>query len=142
LPGFPLESRSTRAKMAARAELLKTSPMFPSLAVVSDFPSTYVETARKFESVRASLDNPAEAQGAEGWPQAVSQAQVFWARNQLRKARNGAPVPQSMEELEALANTPLVDLPERAGQKAPTKKAPTKKATKSKATPKAKAKEA
>jgi cell division protein FtsN len=72
------------------------------------------------------------------WPQAVSQTQVYWARNQLRKAKNGASVPQPIAELEAMANTPLAGLPERVGQKKPVAKKP---ASKAKATTK-KAKEA
>jgi len=63
------------------------------------------------------------------WPHAVSKAQVRWARGQLWRAKNGAPVPQSIAELEALANAPLAGLPERVGKK-PTRKSAAKRSTK------------
>jgi hypothetical protein len=96
-----------------------------------DFPSKHVENARYWERRDEGLIDPAMIpdEAAEEWPQAVSQAQVYWARNQLRKAKNGAPVPQSIAELEALANTPLAGLPERAGKK-PTRKRTAKKPAK------------
>jgi hypothetical protein len=115
----------------------------PSPLPPIDFPSRHVENTRHWERRDEGLIDPAMIpdDADEEWPQAVSQAQVYWARNQLRKAKNGAPVPQSMEELEALANTPLAGLPERAGQKKPAKPKAKPKASKPKATPK-KAKEA
>jgi hypothetical protein len=90
------------------------------LAQVTDFPSRHVEITRYWEKRAEGLIDPETLPSEEdpaAWPQAVSKAQVYWARNQLRKARNGARVDQSIAELEALANTPLAGLPERAGQK-------------------------
>jgi hypothetical protein len=56
------------------------------------------------------------------YPQAVSQAQVYWARGQLARVRRGEKVQMSVEALEALANTPMEGLPERVShQKKPAK---------------------
>jgi hypothetical protein len=121
-------SETTRRKLAAqvKAQADGFNAIVPPSAVVTDFPSKYVEIVRHWEKRDDGLIDPATLpteDDPEVWPQAVSQAQVFWARRQLQKAKNGAPVPQSIAELEALANTPLAGLPERAGQKKPAKKA-------------------
>jgi hypothetical protein len=94
-----------------------------------DFPSKHVENARYWERRDEGIIHPETLQDEDdpaAWPQAVSIAQVDWARKQLRKARNGVPVPRSIPELEALANTPLAGLPERVGKK-PTRKRSVKK---------------
>ena len=93
--------------------------LFPPLAVVTDFSSRHVENARYWEKRDEGLIDPAELPDEDdsaSWPQAVSKAQVHWAKGQLRKARSGPTVSQSIAELEALANTPLLGLPERAGR--------------------------
>jgi hypothetical protein len=122
----PPVSESTKAKMAAKAQeqMSGYSAIVPPLARVTDFPSKHVEIVRHWEARNEGVIDPAtlpDEDDSAAWPQAVSKAQVYWARNQLRKAQNGAPVPQSIAELEALANTPLAGLPERKGQKAPVK---------------------
>jgi hypothetical protein len=48
---------------------------------------------------------------------AVSKAQVYWARAELKKVEAGGYSPRSYEELKALAATPLEGLPERAKSK-------------------------
>jgi hypothetical protein len=48
---------------------------------------------------------------------AVSKAQVYWARSELKKVEAGGYSPRSYEELKALAATPLDGLPERASKK-------------------------
>jgi hypothetical protein len=48
---------------------------------------------------------------------AVSKAQVYWARSELKKVEAGGYSPRSYEELKALAATPLEGLPERASKK-------------------------
>jgi hypothetical protein len=48
---------------------------------------------------------------------AVSKAQVYWARAELKKVEAGGYSPRSYEELKALAATPLEGLPERATKK-------------------------
>jgi len=140
-------SETTRKKLEAQAKAQAEgfNAVVPPSAVVTDFPSKYVQIVRHWEKRDEGLIDPTTIPSEDdpaAWPQAVSQAQVYWARNQLRKAKNGAQAPQSIEELEALANTSLAGLPERAGQKASAKKSPAKTVTKAKATPKVKAKEA
>jgi hypothetical protein len=126
----PTISEATKAKLAAQVKGQSEGfdAIAPPSAIVTDFPSKYVESTRYWERRDGGLIDPATIleEGPEEWPQAVSQAQVYWARNQLRKAKNGASVPQSIAELEALANTPLAGLPERAGQKKPAKQAKVK----------------
>jgi hypothetical protein len=140
-------SETTRAKLAAQAKARAEgfNAIAPPSAVVTDFPSRYVEIVRHWEKRDEGLIDPATLPSEDdpaAWPQAVSQAQVYWARRQLQKAKNGAPVPQSIAELAALANTPLDGLPRRAGQRKPAKQGKTKaKASKVKAVTK-KAKEA
>jgi hypothetical protein len=131
---LPHISETTRAKLAAQAKAQAEgfNAVVPPLAVVTDFPSKYVEIVRYWEKRDEGLIDPSTLPSEdepEAWPQAVSQAQVYWARRQLQKAKNGAPVPQSVAELEALANTPLAGLPERAGKK-PTRKRSVKKPAK------------
>jgi hypothetical protein len=132
-------SETTRRKLAAQAKAQTEGyyAVVPPLAVVTGFPSKYVQIVRHWEKRDEGLIDPATLAGVddpEAWPQAVSQAQVYWARNQLRRAKNGAPVPQSIAELKALANTPLAGLPERAGKEKPAKQGKTKaKASKVKA---------
>jgi hypothetical protein len=139
----------TRKKIEAqaRAQADGLNAIVSPLAVVTEFPSKYVEIVRHWEKQDEGLVDPATIplEGEDGtpedfYPRAVSQAQAFWARGELAKAKRGGHTKLSIPELEALANTPLAGLPERAGQKAPAKKSPAKKATKAKATPKAKAK--
>jgi hypothetical protein len=48
---------------------------------------------------------------------AVSKAQVYWARAELKKVEAGGYSPRSYEELKALASTPLDGLTERASKK-------------------------
>jgi hypothetical protein len=127
-------SETTRAKLAAQAKAQAEgfNTIAPPSAVVTDFPSKYVQIVRHWEKRDEGLIDPATLPSEDdpaAWPQAVSQAQVHWARNQLRKAKSGAPVPQSIGKLEALANTPLAGLPERAGKK-PTRKRTAKKPAK------------
>jgi hypothetical protein len=131
----PYVSEATRAKLGAQAKAQAEgfNAIVPPLAVVTDFPSKYVEIVRYWEKRDEGLIDPAtlpSEDDPEAWPQAVSQAQVYWAGRQLQKAKNGAPVPQSIAELEALANTPLASLPERAGKKKPAKKATAKRTVK------------
>jgi hypothetical protein len=144
-------SETTRKKIEAQASAQADgfNAIAPPSAVVTDFPSKYVQIVRRWEKRDEGLVDPAmiplerEGDTSEDFcPKAASQAQVFWARGELAKAKRGGYTKLSIPELEALANTPLAGLPERAGQKAPAKKSPAKKATKAKATPKAKAKEA
>jgi hypothetical protein len=122
-------SETTRAKLAAQAKAHAEgfNAIVPPSAVVTDFPSKYVEIVRHWEKRDEGIIDPRtlpSEDDPEAWPQAVSKAQVYWSRIQLRKAKNGAPVLQSIAELEALANTPLVGLPERAAdKKKPAKKA-------------------
>jgi hypothetical protein len=52
---------------------------------------------------------------------AVSKAQVYWARAELKKVEAGGYSPRSYEELKALAATPLEGLPDRAPKKERTK---------------------
>jgi Domain of unknown function (DUF3854) len=125
----------SEAKLGAQAKAQAEgfNAIVPPLAVVTDFPSKYVEIVRYWEKRDEGLIDPAtlpSEDDPEAWPQAVSQAQVYWARRQLQKAKNGAPVPQSIAELEALANTPLAGLPERAGKKKLAKKATAKRTVK------------
>jgi hypothetical protein len=126
-------SETTGAKLAAqvKAQAEGFSSIVPPLAVVTDFPSKHVEITRYWEKRDEGLIDP-ETQPSEDepevWPQAVSKAQVHWARGQLRRAQSGAPVPQSIAELEALANTSLDGLPERA-EKKPTRKSTAKRST-------------
>jgi hypothetical protein len=137
-PGHISETTHQR-KLAAQAKVQaeRFNAVTPPLAVVTDFPSKYVEIVRHWEKRDEGLIDPATLPSEDdpaAWPHAVSQAQVYWARRQLQKAKNGAPVPQSIAELEALANTPLDGLPRRAGQKRPAKQGKTKtKASKAKA---------
>jgi hypothetical protein len=136
-------SETTGAKLAAQAKA--QSEGFNAIAlpspVVTDFPSRYVEIVRHWEKRDEGLIDPVTLQSeddAAAWPQAVSQAQVYWAGRQLQKAKNGAPPPQSIAELEALAKTPLDGLPRRAGQKKPAKQAKGKAKSSKAATHKAK----
>lgn len=88
--------------------------------MVTGSPSRHVKIVGHWEKRDEGLIDPAPLPGEEdpeAWPQAVSQPQVYWAGSQLRKAGNGAPVPQSIPEPEALANTPLADLPAPTGKK-------------------------
>jgi hypothetical protein len=144
-------SETARAKLAAQAKAQAegfNAIVHPS-PVVTDFPSKYVQIVRHWEKQDASLIDPATLplegeDGATGdfYPKAVSQAQVFWARGELAKAKRGGYVKLSLPELEALANTPLAGLPERAERKKPAKQGrPKAKAPKTKAILK-KAKEA
>jgi hypothetical protein len=48
---------------------------------------------------------------------AVSKAQVYWARAELKKVEKGGYSQRSYEELKALAATPLEGLPERVNKK-------------------------
>ena len=123
-------SEATRKKLAAQARVQTDNfnAIAPPLAVVTDFPSKYVEIVRHWEKRDEGLIDPATVplEGEDGtpedvYPKAVSQAQVFWARGELAKARRGGYVKLSVQELEALASTPLAGLPERAGQKKPAK---------------------
>jgi hypothetical protein len=58
---------------------------------------------------------------------AVSKAQVYWARAELRRVQAGGHSRCSLEELKGMAETPLEGLPERASKK-PRKAKPYQKA--------------
>jgi hypothetical protein len=110
-----------------------------------DFPSRHVEITwhweRRDEGLIDAATIPLESEDGtleDFYPKAVSQAQAFWARGELAKTKRGEHTKLGILELEALANTQLAGLPERAGQNAPTKKLQAKRATKAKATPRAK----
>ncbi len=143
-------SEATRAKLAAqdKAQAEGFNEITPPLAVVTDFPSKYMQIVRHWEKRDEGLIDvgtlPLEGEDApeDFYPKAVSQAQVFWARGELAKAKRGGYTKLSAPELEALANTPLAGLPERIGRKAPAKKLPAEKTTKAKAAQKPKAREA
>jgi hypothetical protein len=97
-------SEATRAKLAAQAKAQAEgfNAIVPPSAVVTDFPSRYAEIVRHWEKRDEGLIDPATLPSEDdpaAWPHAVSQAQVYWARRQLQKAKSGAPVPQSTEEL-------------------------------------------
>jgi hypothetical protein len=124
-------SEATRAKLAAQAKAQAEgfNAIVPPSAVVTDSPSRHVKIVGHWQKRDEGLIDPAplpSEEDPEAWPQAVSQAQVYWAGNQLRKAGNGAPVLQSIPELEAQATTPLAGLPARTGKK-PTRKSAAKK---------------
>ena len=108
-------------------------------------PSRHVELTwhweRRDEGLIDAATIPLESEDGtleDFYPKAVSQAQAFWARGELAKTKRGEQTKLGILELEALANTQLAGLPERAGQNAPTKKLQAKWATKAKATPRAK----
>jgi hypothetical protein len=78
-------SVAPRAKLAAQAKAQAEgfNAIVPPSAVVTDFPSRYVEIVRHWEKRDEGLIDPATLPSKgdpAAWPQAVSQAQVYWAR--------------------------------------------------------------
>jgi hypothetical protein len=74
---------------------------------------------------------PSEPKAPKAWPQAVSLAQMAWAKRQLQYLDAGGTVDMPREALVALAETDPTGLRERAADKKATKTTPRKRQARS-----------